>query len=114
MVWCHFKVAHISPGYGTYLNLVDEVIARAPIVDGNSTPKLNQESLDIIYLDYQFDTFKIDNALVYQNLSMVVMDMDAYVYMKQRESMQDNQSVFFDVHKHFIGPDHVAKQATYL
>ena len=24
--------------------------------------------------------------------------------------MQDSQAVFFDVHKHFLGPDHVARK----
>ena len=27
--------------------------------------------------------------------------------------MQDGQSVFFDIHKHFLDPDHVARQAAY-
>ena len=33
VVWHHVKVAHILPGYGAYLNLDDEMIPRAPIVD---------------------------------------------------------------------------------
>ena len=37
--------------------------------------------------------------------------MDAYVYVKQSKAMQDNQAVYFDIHKHFCGPDHVARQA---
>ena len=26
--------------------------------------------------------------------------------------MQDSQTAFFDIHKHFLGPDHVARKAT--
>ena len=37
--------------------------------------------------------------------------MDAYVYMKQRKGMQDGQALFFDAHKQFLSPDHVARQA---
>ena len=37
--------------------------------------------------------------------------MDAYVYVKQQKHLQDGQSVFFNVHKCFICPDHVARQA---
>ena len=32
VVWCHIKVAHISPGSGVYLNLDEEMIARAPLL----------------------------------------------------------------------------------
>ena len=30
MVWNHIKVAHIAARYGAYLNLDEEIIARAP------------------------------------------------------------------------------------
>ena len=63
-VWCHIKVAHISSGYDAYLNLDKEMIT-APIVNSKLNLKLNQELLDMVYLDYQDDMFKIDNALVY-------------------------------------------------
>ena len=82
VVLCHMKVVHISPGYGTYLNLDQEMIARASIVDSKMNLKINQESLYRVYLDYQCDTFKINNALVYQIVLKVFMDMDSYVYMK--------------------------------
>ena len=107
----HIMVAHISPGYGAYLNLGKEMIVIAPFVDGKLNLKLNQESLDRVYLDYKCDTFKIDNALVYQILSKVLKEINKYVYVKHRKSMQDSWAVFFNVHKHFLGPDHVAKQA---
>ena len=32
--------------------------------------------------------------------------------MKQRKGTQDGQAVFFDIHKHFLGPYHVARQVT--
>ena len=32
--------------------------------------------------------------------------------MKQRKSIQDGWAVYFDIHKWFVDPDHVAKQAT--
>ena len=73
---------------------------------------LNHDSLDRVYLGNKCDTFKIDNAMVYQILSKMFTDMDAFVYVKQRKALQDGQAVFFNVHKHFIGPDHMVRQAT--
>ena len=112
VVWCHIKVAHILPGYGVYLNLDEEIIARAPIVDFRLNLKLNQETLDRAYLDHQCDTFKIDNALVFQILYKTFTDMDANIYAKQRKGMQERQAVFFNFHKWFLGLDPVARQAT--
>ena len=112
LVWCHVKVAHISPGYNAYLNLDEEMIARAPIVDTWSNLNMNQESLDNVYLHYQCDAFKINNALAYQILSKVFTDTVAYVYVKQKKSTQDSQAVFFNVHMHFLDTGHVARQAT--
>ena len=89
LVWCNVKVAPISPGYGTYLNLEEKMITRAPIVDEKSNLKMNEESLDRVYLDYQCDTFKINNASLYQILLKVIISMDAFVYMKQRKSIQN-------------------------
>ena len=67
------------------------MITKAPIVDSRSDLKLNQETLDRTYLDHPCDTFKINNAMVYQILSKMFMDMDNYIYVKQRKSMQDGQ-----------------------
>ena len=39
------------------------------------------------------------------------MDIDTYVYMKQRRSTQDGQAVYFNIHKRFFNPDHVAREA---
>ena len=78
VVWHHVKVAHILPGYSAYLNVDEEMIARAPIIDSMSNLKLTQEYLDRVYLSYQCNKFKIDNTLVYQILSTDFMDMDAY------------------------------------
>ena len=66
------------------------------------------ETIDGAYLIYQVNTFKIDNAMVYQIFSKVFTDTDSYVYLKQRKSKQDSQAVYFDIHKHFVGPNHVA------
>ena len=74
----HIKIAHITPGSGTYLNLDEEMITRAPIVDARLNLRLNQDSLDRVYLDYQCDKFKNDNAMVYQILSKIFSDMDAF------------------------------------
>ena len=41
-----------------------------------------------------------------------MLNMEAYIYMKQRKGMQDGQAVLFDIHKQFLGPDHVACLAT--
>ena len=111
VVWYHVKVAHIYPGYDAYLNLNKEMITRAPIVDAKLNLRLSQDSLDRGYLKDQVDTFKIDNALVFQILAMVFTDRHACVYMKQRKSMQDGWAVFFYDHKRFLGPDHVVRQA---
>ena len=70
------------------MNLDKKMIARASIVDSRMNLKLSQESLDRVYLDHQCGTFKIKNALVYQILSKMFMDMGAYIYVKQRKSMQ--------------------------
>ena len=75
-------------------------------------PHVNEETPKRIYLDYQCDTFKIHSALVYQISSKMFIDMDAYVYMTQRKSMQDGWARFFNVHKWFLRHDHVARQAT--
>ena len=37
VVWHHVKVAHISPGFGTYLNLDKEMTTRAPIIGSKSS-----------------------------------------------------------------------------
>ena len=90
VAWYHVKVDHISPGSGTYLNLDKEMIPRAPIVDARSHLRLNQDSLDRVYIDHQTDTFKVDNTMVYQIFSKIFIDMDEFVYVKQRRAMQDS------------------------
>ena len=105
----HVKVVHILPGHDSYLNIDEEMITRAPIVDGKLNYKLTQDVLDRAYPDYWCDTFKINNILVYQTLSKIFIDTDAYIYVKQKKSTQDSQAVFFNVYKHFLGPDHVAR-----
>ena len=52
VVWCHFKKTHVSPGYGAYLSLDEEVITRATIVDSKMNLRYNQEALDKVYLVY--------------------------------------------------------------
>ena len=69
------------------------MIARIPIFDAKLNLKMNQESLNRAYVSYQCDTFKVNNALVYQILLEVFMDMDTYVYMKCRKSKQDGWAV---------------------
>ena len=78
MVRQHMKVAHIS-----------EMIARAPIVNICLNLKMTQDLLDRAYLVHGADTFKIDNAMVYQILSKIFTDMNAFVHMKQRRATQD-------------------------
>ena len=67
--------------------------------------------MDRVCFDYQCVKFKIDKALMYQILSKVFMDMHAYVNKKQRNSMQDGNTVYFNIHKQFLGPNHVVRQA---
>ena len=88
VIQCHVKVAQVFPGYGAYLNLDEEMITRALIIGGRTNIKLSQDSLDRDYLDYQVDTLKIENAMVYQILLKIFTDMDAYIYAKQRKGMQ--------------------------
>ena len=38
------------------------------------------------------------------------MDMMTYVYVKQRKNLQEDQTLYFDTDKHFLCPDHVARQ----
>ena len=60
VAWCHIKVAHISSGYGAYLNLDKEMIAGAHIINTKSNLKMTQKTLDRTYLSHQVDIFKID------------------------------------------------------
>ena len=90
VVWHHVKVAHISPGSGTYLDLDKDMINRAPIVNAKSNLRLGQDSMDRIYMDYQTDTFKVENAMVYQVFTKMFIDTDIFVYVKQRRGMQDS------------------------
>ena len=89
VIWCHIKVAYIFPGHDAYLNLDEEMIVRALIVDRESNLKLTQNVLYRAYLNYQCDTFKVNNAIMYQTIYKIFMDMDAYVYMKQNKTLQD-------------------------
>ena len=41
-------------------------------------------------MDHQADIFKVDNAMVYQIFSKMFIDMDTFVYVKQRRGMQDS------------------------
>ena len=69
------------------------MIARSSIVDAKSNLKITQESLDRLYLNHQCGTFKIDNALVYQILSKLFTDKVAYVYVKQKKSVESCKSL---------------------
>ena len=111
VVWHHIKVVHFSPGCGAYPNIDEEMIT-APIVEESLNLKMTEETLHRAYLSHQIDTFKIDNAMVYKILSKDFTDIDAYIYMKQRKAMQDGHAMYFKVHKHFLGTDHMARQAT--
>ena len=64
VIWHHVKVAHISPGSGAHLNLDEEMITRASIIDASLNLRLNQDSLDRVYVDHQVDAFKVDNTMV--------------------------------------------------
>ena len=107
----HVKVVHILPGHDAFLNLEEQMIARIPKVDAKLNFKTTQEALDRVYLEYQCDTLKVDNALVYLIFSKMFTDNDTYVYMKKKKSMQDGPVVYFDIHKRFFGHGHVAMQA---
>ena len=78
------------------------MITRAPIVDSKLNLKMNQKSLNRVYLDHQCDTFRTGNTLVYHILSKIFPDKGDYIVMKKRKSMQDGSAVFFDIHKLFL------------
>ena len=84
VVWHHVMVAHILSGYGTNLNLDEEMIARAPVVKAKLNLRLTQECLDRVHL-CEHDRFKIDNASMYHILSKLLMDTSAYISVKQRK-----------------------------
>ena len=60
----NIKIAHISSGHVSYLNLDKDMIAK-------SNPNQTMECLDKAYASLQCDTFKINNALVYHILSKI-------------------------------------------
>ena len=86
------------------------MITKAPIVNEKMNFKLIQVFLNRAYPDCQCDKFKVDNTLVYQTLLKVFLDTNAYECVKQRKSIQDGQVGYFDIHKHLLGHDHVARQ----
>ena len=88
-VWSYSMSAHISPEYVTYLNLDGEMLARPPIVGTKSSLKKTQDGIDRAYVDWQCDTFMIDNVLMHHILLKIFTDMDAYIYVKQRKSTND-------------------------
>ena len=87
------------------------MIAKASMVDTMLNSKFSEVSIDTVSFLHEVDAFKIYNDLVYQILSKIFTDMDAYVYLKQQKSSQDAQAVYFDIHKGFLGTDHVTRQA---
>ena len=102
---------HIFPGYGTYLNLDEEIIARASIVYIKSNLKMTQNSLDSMYDSCPCDIFKIDNTSVYHIFSKIFMDINMYVSLKHRNIIEDGQAMYFDVHMRLLGLDHETRQA---
>ena len=112
VVQCHVKVPHFPSESYKYLNFDVEMISRAPIVNKMLNSRHSEVRLDKFYYLYEVGTFKINNMLVCQIFCKIFMDTDAYVYVKQRRDLQDGQAVYFDIHKQFLGPDHVARQAT--
>ena len=44
-------------------------------------------------VDSQYDAIQNDNALMYNIISKLFIDMDFYCHVKQRKSMQDDQAV---------------------
>ena len=49
---------------------------------------------------------------MYQILSKIWTDIVAYVYLKQKISMDNCSAVFFEVHKQFLDPNYEIRQAT--
>ena len=47
------------------------MVAKAPIFNASLNLMLSQDSLDRVYIDHKIDTFKVDNAMVYQILSEI-------------------------------------------
>ena len=106
----HIKLAHILLCYNAYWNLHKEMIARDLTDDAGSNLQRNKDWLNKKYLYYQCDSFKINNASVYNILSRVFTDLDVFVYKKQRKSSFGRQAVIFDIHQQYLGPYHVDRQ----
>ena len=72
----HAMVVCISSGYDAYLNLDEEIIVRAPILDARSNLKQALVWLDMRYVDSQCDTFKLGNVSSYHIFSKIFTSMD--------------------------------------
>ena len=86
------------------------MIARASIVHELSNLHKSKECFDRVYVRWQCDTFKIDNVLVYHILSKNFIGINTYVYLNQRNYIQDGCAVYYNIHKQFLGPDHNDRQ----
>ena len=48
---------------------------------------------------------------MYCILSKIFPDIDSCVKIKQRKGNLDSRAVYLNIHKHFLGSDHMTKQA---
>ena len=89
-------------GYDAYSNLDKEMNARTLTFDAKSNLKMTWDWLEMKFVDSQWTTFKIKNALMYHILLKIFMNTDVYVYMKWMKIAHYGQALLFDIHQWFL------------
>jgi hypothetical protein len=84
-----------------YASRQDEMIARAPhtfVPPGAIAP-------------VRTDTFKTDNAKVWEILSKMTRDKTCWTYVKQGQRNKDGRVAFMALYDHYLGPNHMNHEA---
>ena len=84
VIWCHVKVAHISPEYGAYLNLTMKWLPEPPLPTRGQTYNYTRTAQIESILTTNV-IHKSGNALVCQILLKVFTDMDAHAYRNREK-----------------------------
>ena len=84
-------VPHTDPT-GGYNNYEEELIARAPIVDGAGN---------------YTTTYLADRIKVWEKLSEITRDLDCYSYIRPAQRRCDSRLAFLGLKGHYLGPNNV-------
>ena len=95
-----------------YLDLDEEMITKVLSVNEMLNLNQTQSCLDRAYVSWSAGSVIHSRHWCIISPQIFLQGMDAYVYSKQRKSMQDGQTVFFNINKEFLNPDNVVRQAT--